>query len=241
MPMGSLIKVYSHGWRRGPSTTTCHPVSALEELLHSENVISSRADRTPAPHLPAAAAGRQSHRRQRGLSGRSRLARHSFSGAEYFQNVYWQHNIDDITEVIPALLSCLMPQLNTALMSAASRRDGCQGRAGLQDSPPREGPFSLTSTPKRQGDRSRSRREPLRTELPCIRRGREVRGPGGAQLLPLRDQDRLVLRAACAGGTLCEVPQLLPSFFLIPTLSLSSILLPKFPTKDITEYPSFAS
>ncbi|EPY79362.1 hypothetical protein CB1_000932083 [Camelus ferus] len=41
-----------------------------------------------------------------------------------------------------------MPQLNTALMSAASRRDGCQGRAGLQDSPPREGPFSLTSTPK---------------------------------------------------------------------------------------------
>lgn len=27
----------------------------------------------------------------------------SFSGAEYFQNIYWQHNTDDITGVIPAL------------------------------------------------------------------------------------------------------------------------------------------
>jgi hypothetical protein len=43
----------------------------------------------------------------------------SISRAEYFQNIYWQHNLDDITEAIPTLLSCWTPQLNTAPMSTA--------------------------------------------------------------------------------------------------------------------------
>lgn len=55
--------------------------------------------------------------------------RHSFSRTEYFQNIYWQQDIDDITEVIPALLSCLIPQLNTVPMSTALSQEA---RATLQ-------------------------------------------------------------------------------------------------------------
>lgn len=69
----------------------------------------------------------------------------SFARAKYFWNIYWQHNIDDITELIPELLSCLIPQLNMLWCQQPHGQEDCQSHVALKKTShdPRDATFNI--------------------------------------------------------------------------------------------------